>query len=315
MLKVSEAELPFLQNILADQTNVDEKLVYGDWLQSRGDERGKFLNEYVSALKTMEPKKFPQAKGVDETWRDLVGFTAMSLLAQWEKAPEYRDHLLSLLEPAIRIDTKNAKDSEIEVSVSKYGGDPDLPKGVAWPQGNDCSATYNDDTKGIEQLAGFLMQMNLAEAQSSLLVDLPLPKTGLLSFFCFHDDDNVDCIGVNCFHYLENTTLERTAPPEELSEENAKKNPKRVFFRECLRLPPGFRTDDRDLRDWIWSGGDSITDGENQTLFSFRDYQTDESHFIGINKNEYTTVFIDVSPDISQVHLSWVEFDGDTGFK
>jgi uncharacterized protein (TIGR02996 family) len=312
MLEVNQHELPFLQRILAEQTNVDEKLVYSDWLQTQGDPRGQFVSDYVEAMKTMESNLFPSTEGFEESWLDLIGFSMMSKLATLEEPVTYRDQILRLLEPAIRIDTTELADTEIEIGTSKYGGHPDLPSNFAWPKGQDCDAIYNDDTKGVEELAGFLMQMNLAEAQSSSFVALPLPKSGLLSFFCYQDDDNVDCIGVQCFYHPDLGGIEWKTPPSELTDENATRGSKQIQLRECLRIPLTFETEDRSLNELIWQLSQSIV---NQTLFGVRDYQTSDVHFIGIDKDDSTTVFIDVSPDISKVDLSWVEFDGDTGFK
>ena len=157
------------------------------------------------------------------------------------------------------------------------------------------------------------MQIELGDCQASAFVDLPLPKSGLLSFFCYQDEDDVDCIGVNVFHYDESRDLQRLSPPGELTSENTLHKSKRLEFRETLRVKPGVRTGDRELDEIIWELRCKLID--NQTLFGVNDYQTDDIHFIGITKDSATTVFIDVSEDISQVDLSWVEFDGDSGFK
>lgn len=313
MLKVNEAELPFLRRILSDPASVDERSVYADWLEEQGDSRGGFLRAFIDTMDVMEHDSFPRSDGFDPAWLDLIGFTMMQKLASLKEPLKYRDSVLRLAEAAIRMDTDRQADADIEIGASKYGGEPDLPIGVSWPQGRQCDAIYNNGTEGIQELAGFLMQLELSEAQNSPFIDLPLPKSGLLSFFCYQDEDDVDCIGVNVFHYPASADLQRYSPPTELTPENELHEPRRLRLRETLRVNPGVQTGDDTLDEIIWELRCELIG--NQTLFGVNDYQTDEIHFIGIDKDDATTVFVDVSEDISKVDLSWVEFDGDSGFK
>lgn len=312
MLNLSEAEVSFLRSILTTPTSLDQRLAYADWLEEQGDSRGEFLRAFVDAMQNMVPDRFPSSEGFDPSWLDLIGFTMMHKLACLKEPLKHRDSILSLVEPAIRIDTDPQVDAEIEVGTSKYGGEPDLPVGNTWPQGWQCDAIYNNGTEGVEELAGFLMQLELSEAQSSPFVDLPLPESGLLSFFCYHDVDDVDCIGVNVFHYPASADLQRHSPPDKLTSENVLHAPKRLRLRETLRLKSGGVTGEDALDENIWELRELAG---NQTLYGVNDYQTEDIHFIGIDKDSATTVFIDVSKDLSKVELSWVEFDGNSGFK
>lgn len=64
--------------------------------------------------------------------------------------------------------------AKLESGSSRFWGNPDLPKGFAYPM-------YIDD-EGDEYPYVFICQINLAEL-ARFDADNPLPKTGLLSFF------------------------------------------------------------------------------------------------------------------------------------
>jgi uncharacterized protein YwqG len=133
-----------------------------------------------------------------------------------------------------------AKDAKIPVGASKTGGLPDLPAGFKWPPGGDCHAIYNDDTGGTELLAGFLAQVNLAEiAESQAAVLSGIPKSGVLSFFCFQDfeNSNPDAIGALCLHFPDADSLVRAEPSEELTEGNETSKSAVLRFEETLDLP------------------------------------------------------------------------------
>ncbi len=60
-----------------------------------------------------------------------------------------------------------------ELGQTRFGGEPDLPKGVTWPRVDG-------------ELLSFLLQVNLAHLPE--VTNVPFPKTGLLSFFSGGDD-------------------------------------------------------------------------------------------------------------------------------
>lgn len=80
---------------------------------------------------------------------------------------------------------------KLETGASRFWGNPDLPKGFAYPM-------YIDDD-GDEYPYFFICQINLAEL-ARFDADTPLPKSGLLSFFGKIDHymglfAATDCIG------------------------------------------------------------------------------------------------------------------------
>lgn len=80
---------------------------------------------------------------------------------------------------------------KLEPCMSRFWGNPDLPKGFAYPM-------YIDD-EGDEYPYFFICQINLAEL-ARVDADTPLPKSGLLSFFGKIDHymglfAATDCIG------------------------------------------------------------------------------------------------------------------------
>src|SRR5262249_9080079 len=115
---------------------------------------------------------------------------------------------------------------------------PDLPPDFHWPVGEDCRAIYNDDTAGVDRLAGFLAQINFAEIANTQAAR-DLPKAGGLSFFCFQDieNDNPDVIGAKAGFFPAPAGLVRTEPPGEITQGNDVIPPRRLTFEETLDLP------------------------------------------------------------------------------
>ena len=115
-----------------------------------------------------------------------------------------------------------------------------------------CRAIFNNDTKDVEELAGFLAQVNLAEIAHSLAAK-DLPKSGLLSFFAFQDieNDDSDTIGAKVLYFPDATDFVRTRPPEYLTEGNEVIAAAPLIFMETLDLPEtssGPWSDDFDLK-------------------------------------------------------------------
>ncbi len=233
-----DGEGEWLAAVVANLADDNTKLVYADWLQERGDSnRAAFLRKFVAAASTMNADDFPKPKKkYGEEWLELIGFRLLEAAAR-EDFPELKKPMLKLARPALRMLRKPAKDAKLAVGASKIGGQPDLPRGYALPKGKDCKAIYNDDTKGMEALAGFLAQVNLAEiAHTQAAKDLP--KTGLLSFFAFQDmHDNPDVIGAKAVYFPSTTDLVRTAPPVPLTDGNHEAPAERLTFAETLDLP------------------------------------------------------------------------------
>lgn len=215
----------------------DLKLVYADWLEERRDPRAEFMRQYVHALKTMKPEDFPSSENVDETWMDLIGFRIVELAAELG-CPSLRDTLLRLARPALRMELSDADDHTLPVGSTKIGGMPDLPTDYPWPRGEECQAIYNDDTSGVKKLAGFLAQINLEDLATTYAGRL-LPKSGLLSFFCFQEieQDWPDQVGVKVAFISDVSDLIRTSPPKQLSEGNQSMPTQALRFVQTLDIP------------------------------------------------------------------------------
>ena len=82
---------------------------------------------------------------------------------------------------------------------SRYGGIPDLPPSIDWPE-----------SAGIYY--GFLMQLNLAEIPS--IQKHPLPSSGMLYFFLDDDEDATDVIAKVVFYQGDMAVLQPTDPPD-----------------------------------------------------------------------------------------------------
>jgi uncharacterized protein (TIGR02996 family) len=230
-------ERQWLTAVVADLSDDALKLVYADWLEEQGDDRGQFLRAFVEAARSMQPADFPQAKGLPEEWLELIGYRLLERVAA-ANLPELKDRVLRLARPALRMKKAKGSDRKIAVGASKVGGLPDLPPGFPWPPGGDCHAIYNLDTGGTDRLAGFLAQVNFAEIADTQAAQ-GLPRAGVLSFFCFQDieNDNPDAIGTKAVFFPDPAGLVRTKPPKELTEGNGVMPSQRLTFEETLDLP------------------------------------------------------------------------------
>ncbi len=133
-------------------------------------------------------------------------------------APErLQSQLIALLRPAIALSATRTEDEQIPLSASKFGGAPDVPSDFEWPMWND-------------KPLGFLAQMDLEEVAPFDAEEL-LPKSGLLLFFYDFEEmpwggEKEDVGSWRVFWFDE--PLNRTSPPEEISELN------RDFLPSCL---------------------------------------------------------------------------------
>jgi uncharacterized protein (TIGR02996 family) len=227
-------ERDLLSAVVGEPADDAPRLVYADWLEDRGDARGSFLRAFVAAARSMDPAAFPKARGFPEEWLELIGYRLLERLAAGG-APELKRRLLKVARPALRM---REGGWTVPVGASRVGGLPDLPPGFPWPLGKDCRAIYNDETEGVDRLAGFLAQVNCAEVAGTQ-AGRDLPDRGLLSFFCFQDieHDNPDVIGAGAFYFPDPAGLVRTDPPGELTEGNTVIPYRRLTFAETLDLP------------------------------------------------------------------------------
>ena len=235
-----DGERDWLTRVVDNLADDDLKLVYADWLDERGDERAEFLRQLVAATRSMEIVDFPKPPESPIGWSELVGHDLLSNIAE-NCNPKFKETAIRLARPALRMEVADKNDRDMPVGSSKIGGLPDLPAGFDWPLGHQCKAIYNDDTKGVEELAGFMAQVNLAEIAQTQAGRL-LPSSGVLSFFCFQDleNDNPDVIGAAALLLPEPDQLVRTEPPRDFIEGNETMESQRLSFVETLDLPESY---------------------------------------------------------------------------
>ncbi|GIG55683.1 hypothetical protein Lfu02_00550 [Longispora fulva] len=129
------------------------------------------------------------------------------------------DDIAALCRPALALRT--ADGDTATVGASRFGGCPDLPDGATWPE---------QDGK----LYMFLLQLDLATLPE--IPGVPLPRTGVLSFFAGHNETANDPGGLVCHH---DGPLHRAALPHEdfLDEEGELLPERAVAITPVLRAP------------------------------------------------------------------------------
>lgn len=289
---IRDEERDWIAKIVARLEDDDPKLAYADWLERRNDDRANFLQKYVLAIRSMNPAEFPPDAGLPEEWLELIGYRLMARAAN-KGFPELKSPILRLARPALRMKKEPTDDQQIKIGASKVGGLPDLPPGFVWPPGGECRAIYNDDTGGTERLAGFLAQINLAEIANTQAAH-GLPKSGLLSFFCFQDmeNDHPDAIGVKAILIPGTPTLTRMEPPKRLTKGNEVFPVNRLILEETLDLPESF--------DGPWS--------DEMQPAGHPDYSSVLDHFRSLNFDNIlgygrATSGADPTPDRQSRHL------------
>lgn len=221
---VHDGEADILARVIANLADHDAKLVYADWLEERDDARGPLLRDFVQAFRAGK-KKLPNTKDAPEGWHDLVGLKYMELLHQFKLAHK-ADGFLALARPAITYKPSGAKEKSFAVGASRIGGRPDLPPETEWP-----------DFEGF--WLSFIAQINLAELRPSP-VARELPATGVLSFFCIHDEEipegQYEEGSFRVLYHPDTGALARRDFPEGLAEEAAP-NVQRFTFAEAQTIP------------------------------------------------------------------------------
>ena len=294
LLLSGEREL--LNPVMASPGDSSRLDAYADWLADRDPTRAQFLRQFIDACASWDAASFPDAGDLSAVWLDLIGFRIAHRLAE-RKLSSFSELIFGLARPALRLQHQSTSDEELPVGTSKYGGLPDLPPDIAWPVGDDCRATCNDDTAGEQRLAGFVCQIDLNELQPAAAASV-LPASGLLSFFGFQDmeNDNPDKIGVRAMWFPDRSVLERRSPPRELTEGNQCFEPARIVLEEFLDLPSGSGPWRDDLAEVIRTDQEAFEFGTWDNIRNMLGYA------VGTSGD-------DATPDRQSRHLIFVDAD------
>jgi uncharacterized protein (TIGR02996 family) len=165
-------EYEFISAVAADLCDDAPKLVYADWLEEQGDKRAAFVRQLVAAG-SLKKGKLPDASPYPLAWTNMLGVPLLQGILEAELVGA-RELVLKLARPMVTIATKKVKESAISVGDSKFGGLPDLPKGIEWPK---CD----------QGPLAFLGQIALRDLQGTQAAHV-LPKDGVLSFFAYDND-------------------------------------------------------------------------------------------------------------------------------
>ncbi len=130
------------------------------------------------------------------------------------------DKIARIALDSIRIRTRLTEDSELPIGASKFGGLPDLPPDVAWPE----YVNEYGETEGMIESPGFLAQFNMQEMARHDPEGI-LPKTGMLYVFCatwicalMGDGDEEPAHWRILHSNADVSTLQRTQPPNPVPE-------------------------------------------------------------------------------------------------
>lgn len=169
----------------------------------------------------------------------------------------YFDAMAPLARNAVQITLDVQDGDNLPIGVSKFGGCPDLPAGVAWFR------------TGADIPMSFVAQINFAEAAPYDLEN-KLPKHGMLYFFydCSPDGmpwgfDPEDADGWKVYFYEgDAASLSRRAVPEDLEKDDNGMvfDAARMCFEAAMELPSPESDltnsldlpDDNDLQDRYW---------------------------------------------------------------
>ena len=110
------------------------------------DSRGEYLKSVLDAWEKGGEIPLDESRG--EVWRNTCGVTLLHGLRN-AGLNEQANEIFKLARPALELMPALAE-KELPVGASKFGGKPDLPTGVTWPE-------YDD------KLHTFIGQINLAE--------------------------------------------------------------------------------------------------------------------------------------------------------
>jgi uncharacterized protein (TIGR02996 family) len=228
-----EAEM--IASVLSNLADHSLKMVYADWLEERGDPRAKYLRAFAAAA-SKSNDEIPPGGAFQKVWRDVLGVTMIQRIRELGLYHREKD-LLALARPVLSIDYNVGSDIGFPLGASRFGGCPDMPRGLEWPMAapKACPPGWDPDKKlPLRLLAQFNLD-DLAQTQ----VGRELPTHGLLSFFD-HRIFAYDWVGEGAWlvtYSPDLSNLERLEPRTDFDEYNRIPPPCRLTFTESLDLP------------------------------------------------------------------------------
>jgi len=192
----SADELALLRTVVADLSADTPLRIYADWLDSKGDPRGAFLREFLTAFDARRPLP-PDPTDLNPAWADILGLTIRRRMrTDYSRshdeyvryaAQTYTPNGFAALEPYLGDILRSPKVvislgigapqplGTFLLGTSRAGGCPDLPPGSVWPMAEDAQF-------GGRWPLQFLLQIDLSEVRGTLADGL-LPPAGLLTLF------------------------------------------------------------------------------------------------------------------------------------
>jgi uncharacterized protein YwqG len=163
-------EFEELKKVVDQLSDHQLKRNYADWLRQQKDPRGPFLHSVLDDWDAGE-ESLKDDPSIDSVWKDVCGVTLLQKLREGN-LDVFSNSICSLARPAIKL-TPVLSELELPIGSNKFGGKPDLPEGVEWPE-------YGGN------LHTFVGQFRLDDLRQTQ-VSRCLPSRGLLSFFVFDD--------------------------------------------------------------------------------------------------------------------------------
>jgi len=140
---------------------------------------------------------------------------------------EHAEELADLLSPSVRLVPQPCSQDELEIGVSRFGGEPDLPARIEWPE-----------FKG--KPLGFLAQICFQELERFETSRCFPPKGGLVFFYQDNEmSDGLDPEQTNIgrvFYVSGDEKLTRRSPPEGIREREHH-HPCRISLEKGWELP------------------------------------------------------------------------------
>lgn len=173
-----EGESEELGKVVSDPANHGQKLAYAAWLTDRGDARGKSLSSLVEAWIGGDGLD-GLCNQFDPVWQTMCGIGLLKSL-QGTGLHRFAPAICASARAALLL-SPDSSDGFVGIGVSKFGGHPDLPEQISWPELDDGLMT-------------FAAQIRLEDLQGTQVAQ-DFPASGLLSFFVADESATAGTVG------------------------------------------------------------------------------------------------------------------------